>query len=625
MSDGSGGFNWGKPDYDLNDLDDVTAATPADNDILVFSASSTAWISRPVSGDVSFASGSMTLNDNTVEESNLKISGTAVSGSIVLSNGAGALKWGPQITTDDLGDLSVSDAESGHILVYKDSTSGFVNVGASGDVTISASGSTSINDNAIDAGNLRGASAALGNGADGQLLAATGTSSRFKWITNTVASVDFGGVSSPRGGDALLYDSANSRWKNVPLSGDVTVDSSGVVGIASGAIKMTSLSGITGDGTANTSFVVSDGSGGFNLASSVATGDVDSLSDVTITGTASGGQIFMRGASAWGNVALTGDATMNASGQITIGDNRVGIAELKVTGTASEGDFLASDGDGGLKWLENSIGKLSDLSDVSSGAVTAGSVLARGSSEWSGVSLSGDVTATVSGGNLVVTLGNDSVEAANIKATGSASSGAVLYSDGSGGLAWNQPRVWENDDFTGASGARHYGPLEVADNKGKKIEEAKKIHINMHGVRSSDASSNLIIQMGSDETNTRAVSTAASSYSGHVRVGTGTGATTTSFSTGFVIPFPSTASGVSTFSGVAELNLMSKADNGNEKWHYTIEGFSVDSPQDPATPVVSPHYGTGVKKITSASGLQNIKVSSVSGNVATGDISILYG
>ena len=95
----------------------------------------------------------------------------------------------------------MSDAESGHILIHDGSS--FVNMGASGDVSISASGETSINDNVIDAGNLKAesGSAALGNGADGQLLAATGAGSRFKWITNTVASVDFGGVSSiPRRG-----------------------------------------------------------------------------------------------------------------------------------------------------------------------------------------------------------------------------------------------------------------------------------------------------------------------------------------------------------------------------------------------------------------------------------------
>ena len=629
ISDGTGGFNWDKPDYSMDDLDDVKAATPADDDILVYSVSSTAWVNTQVSGDVDFTSGSMSLNSGVVEVSNLKISGTPSSGSIVLSDGTGSLKWGPQIKMDDMSDLSVSGAEAGHILIH--SGTEFANMGASGDVSISASGSTSINDNVIDAGNLRGASAALGNGADGQLLAATGAGSRFKWITNTVASVDFGGVSNPAAGDALLYDSGNSRWKNVRLTGDVTVDSSGVVGIASGAIKMTSLSGITGNGTANTSFVVSDGSGGFNLASSVATGDVDSLSDVTITGQggASGGQIFMRGPSAWGNVALSGDATMNASGQVTIEDNRVGIAEIKgLSGTSKEGDFVASDGNGGLKWLANTIGNLHDLSDVESGA-SNGDVLARGSSKWSGVSLSGDVTATVSGDNLVVTLGQDSVEAASIKADGTASSGAVLYYKDASKFEWRQPRVWENDDFKGASSAYHYGPAEVQANKGKKIggvNGAKKIHINLHGVKPSDGSkSDLIVQLGNDSSsNTRNVQ--SSGYTGYARSmeSKGTGAKSVSFSSGFVIPFPDAASGESTFTGIMELNLMTRATNGDETWQCTLDGYSVD--ETSPTPKASHQYGTGTKKITS--GLQNIRVGSLSGNLAglaTGSISILYG
>ena len=621
LSDGSGGFEWDKPAYDLDDLDDVAAGSPTNDDILVFDSTSPArWRNRAVSGDVSFSSGSMTLEDNTVELSNLDISGTAATGSIVLSDGSGSLKWAPELTLDDLGDLSVSSAESGHILVYKDSASGFINVGASGDVSISASGATSINDNVIDAANLQGASAALGNGSDGQLLAATGTNSRFKWANNTVADVDFGGATAPDGGDALLYDSENSRWKSVPLSGDVTVDASGIVSIASGAVTMQSLSGITSNGTANTSFVVSDGSGGFSLADSVATGNLNSLSDVNISGTASGGQILMRGASAWGNVALTGDATMDAAGQVTIASNRVGIAELRIAGSGDKGDFLASDGSGGLKWLANSIGELGDLTDVKEDGVAAGHVLVRGTDEkWSNASLSGDVTVEVSGGTLEVTLGNDSVEAAHISAAGTASAGAVLYSTGSGSLAWKQPRVWENDDFTGTSGVFDYGPIEVTANSGKEIGGAKKIHVNMSGVKPT-AASNLIIQLGSDSGSTRAVSSSANTYSGHVRVGTGTGASMTSFSSGFTIPFLSSAAGISTFTGVAELNLMSTDADGDETWQYTVDGFSVDSS---STPVVTPHYGTGTKTV--ASGLQNIKVSSVSGSIQAGSISILYG
>ena len=34
LSDGSGGFDWGKPNYDMDDLGDVAAPSPADNDIL---------------------------------------------------------------------------------------------------------------------------------------------------------------------------------------------------------------------------------------------------------------------------------------------------------------------------------------------------------------------------------------------------------------------------------------------------------------------------------------------------------------------------------------------------------------------------------------------------------------
>ena len=227
------------------------------------------------------------------------------------------------------------------------------------------------------------------------------------------------------------------------------------------------------DGATGTQGLESDTGLTYNPSSGV-------LTSTTFTGALSGNAATATVLAANKNFSITGDITasavaFNGSGAVTlsatIDDNVVDAAALYVDGNGSDGNILASDGDGSFSWVSQSAAGLSTEAvqdivgamvsgntesgitvsyddtgnsiDYSVGTLnqnTTGSAATLTTSK--NFSISGDITASTvafNGSNNVVlsaTIDDNVVDAAALYVTGNGSSGQILSSDGDGSFSW---------------------------------------------------------------------------------------------------------------------------------------------------------------------------------------------
>lgn len=148
-------------------------------------------------------------------------------------------------------------------------------------------------------------------------------------------------ITSPSGGSFLIYN-GTTAWVNRILSGDVTVNSSGVVTISDGSVQ---LDDIQASGTASSStFLRGDGQWATPAGGGGGATDFSSLTDTNITSPSFGQIPIYDGIDSWDNKPVSGDASMNSDGVLTINDSSVEINDINASGSTTSTTFLRGDG-----------------------------------------------------------------------------------------------------------------------------------------------------------------------------------------------------------------------------------------------------------------------------------------
>lgn len=146
-------------------------------------------------------------------------------------------------------------------------------------------------------------------------------------------------VSSPVNGEIPIYNAGS--WVNTAISSDATLDASGALTLAnSGATAGTYGSGslipqvtvdVKGRITAITTVAVAGGGS-----------TLDSLTDTDLTAPSSGQILVYDGTNSWDNQTVSGQATMDSSGVVTL-DNAAVIGKVLTGWTSGAATVLATD------------------------------------------------------------------------------------------------------------------------------------------------------------------------------------------------------------------------------------------------------------------------------------------
>ena len=297
-------------------------------------------------------------------------------------------------------DTDISSASSAHVLIY-DGTNSWDNKPVSGDISISAAGATTLSTAAIT-----GQSAETTvQGASDLVLMYDNSASAFRKIT--VSNLLAGGVSADTlnalndttlsglsAAHVLIYDGTDS-WDNKAVSGDITINASGVTAIGSGVIVNADINGSAAIAMSKTALVAGTG---ITLATNTlnvdaaqtqitSVGDLNGVSitsgfgaidtgssNITTTGTVSAGNLTVTGTTTTVNTAtmtvqdpIIHLQTASGGGNLSSDTNKdVGIAMEYHNGSAAKEAFLGWD---------DSAGKLTFIPDASiSSEVVSGSV-----------------------------------------------------------------------------------------------------------------------------------------------------------------------------------------------------------------------------------------------------------
>ena len=457
------------------------------------------------------------ITDGTVAGNDLSTMG-ATNGQVLTFNGT---TWAPATsstgatTLDGLTDATVTTPSTGQILVHNGAGQ-FTNVSMSGDATINNAGALTIASNAIGSAEISDGTVASADITDATITGtdiATGTVTSTNILDATVTSTDIANgtiaavdlnsmsatngqvltyngaawapatpttgattldgltdatVTTPSTGQILVHNGAG-QFTNVSMSGDATINNTGVVTIASGAVGSAEIS----DGTVTTTDITDATITGTDIASGTVTSanitdgtiaaadlntmsatngqvltfngtawapatpgtgatTLDALTDATVTTPTTGQILVHNGAGQFTNVSMSGDATINNTGVVTIASGAVGSAEISdgtVTSTdISDGTIAAADLNAmsatngqvltfnGTAWAPATPGTgattLDGLTDATVTTPTAGQILVNnGAGQFTNVSMNGDATMSTTG---AVTISSSAIGSAEI-------------------------------------------------------------------------------------------------------------------------------------------------------------------------------------------------------------------
>jgi len=318
---------------------------------------------------------------------------------------------------DGLTDTDLSSPASAHVLVY-DGSNSWDNKAVSGDITIATTGATTLGTVAITGQTAE----TTPQGASDLVLIYDNSASAFRKMTvtnllqggvsaDTLALLNDTTIASVASAQVLIYDGSDS-WDNKTVSGDATINTSGVLAIASdviinadvksdAAIAMSKTALVAGTGiTLSTNTLNVDAAqtqitsvGALNVGSITSGfGSIDvGSSAITTTGTATVGNLVVSGTSTTVNTAtmtvvdpIIHLQTASGGGNLSADTNKdVGLAMEYHNGSAAKEAFLGWD---------DSAGKLTFIPDASiSSEVVSGSV------GTIVANLEGDVTGDVTG------------------------------------------------------------------------------------------------------------------------------------------------------------------------------------------------------------------------------------
>ena len=290
---------------------------------------------------------------------------------VIGTDGSGALSFlSTPSTLAGATDSDITSASTGQVLVH-DGVDSFDNVSFSGDVTLAANGAVTIASNAVQVGNI-------------------------DFLVDEDNMVSDSAVKVPSQQSVKAYvDAVTTDLQGQDLDG--TADSGTLaVDLDTQSIAFTGGTGVT---TSATGQAVT-----FAIGQSVGTGDNVEFNNVTVGGTLNSDDITATTLTASGNVAVTGNLTVNGT-TTTVNSTTVSIADpVFEIGSDSSDDnldrgikFVYNDGTAkvGFFGMDDSTGKfvaLSSATDTSS--VFSGTAMAAtfGATEVSSLALSGSIS-----------------------------------------------------------------------------------------------------------------------------------------------------------------------------------------------------------------------------------------
>jgi len=164
------------------------------------------------------------------------------------------------------------------------------------------------------------------SGNEFDLTAGAGSASNMDGLTDT-------DLSSPGSAHVLIYDGSNS-WDNKAVSGDVTIATTGATTL--GSVAVTGQTAETTPQGASDLILMYDNSASALrkitvsnlLAGGVSADTLSALNDTTIASVASAQVLIYDGSDSWDNKTISGGATINTSGVLTLAASQTGITSV---------------------------------------------------------------------------------------------------------------------------------------------------------------------------------------------------------------------------------------------------------------------------------------------------------
>lgn len=316
-------------------------------------------------------------------------------------------------TTSTIGgasDTNFTSLADGHVAIYDADTSMWLNKAVSGDVTMADTGAFTLGADVVDGTNIADNSIDSEHYADGSIDTAHIGDSQV-----TVGKIDFlvdednmasdSAVKVPSQQSVKAYVDSQVTAQDLDLAGD---SGTGAVDLDSQSITFTGGTGVTTS--------VSGQVATFAIGQAVGTSDNVTFGNVTVGGTLNSDDITAATLTASGNVAVTGNLTVNGT-TTTVNSTTVNIAdpvfEIGEDGTddnldrgikfkwnngstAKVGFFGMDDTDGVFKYWSDATDTSSVFSgtvgDAEFGGLTVSSLTTSGNLSGAGLALSGSIT-----------------------------------------------------------------------------------------------------------------------------------------------------------------------------------------------------------------------------------------
>lgn len=253
-------------------------------------------------------------------------------------------------------------------------------------------------------------------------------------------------------GHMLVYNDADDKYHSRPISGHVSVGTGGVVTIGVDVVGITNLNVATHGSSGHVLF---NNDGGINfiepVLSHLGDANISSVADTHLL-------IYNNSNSRFENKIMSGDATITSAGVISIGDDKIGTAELDGLTTGLDGFLIGPDGSGGLKY-QTRVVNIADIAGPPAGQTA--------------IMVHDGATASFQEGlnipNLPVSLGGNCggfVESYAVSPSIGIGSNNVLgvTGDGAGGKVWTFLNVTEiGTGATGLAGLSNISLNTIAD------------------------------------------------------------------------------------------------------------------------------------------------------------------